>query len=223
MVTYMILWMRRHARDLKGDLEKQAGSALAKGSAKALVLMAFLAVLREGFETVVFLLATFHASGNATVSWLGALLGILLAVVLGYGIYKGGIHINLATVLPDYRHRSGGYRRRAGHDCGAHGQRSRLVELRSDPSLRPLVVGAARHPARVVRDRRPRDPAVPGVDRGHRLAGLSRADAARSCAGRPRSEPPAPTGVAPGPAVPPLMRAITISAQSDDAQPTTKE
>jgi high-affinity iron transporter len=95
MVTYMILWMRRHARDLRGDLEDQAGSALAKGSAKALVLMAFLAVLREGFETVVFLLATFHASGNATASWLGAVLGILLAVVLGYGIYKGGIHINL--------------------------------------------------------------------------------------------------------------------------------
>ena len=66
MVTYMVLWMRRHARDLKGDLEAAAGSALASGSARALVMMAFLAVLREGFETVVFLLATFRASGNAT-------------------------------------------------------------------------------------------------------------------------------------------------------------
>ena len=96
MVTYMVLWMRRHARDLKGDLEGAARSALAHGSAKALVLMAFLAVLREGFETVVFLLATFHASGNATASWAGALLGLALAVVVGYGIYKGGVHINLA-------------------------------------------------------------------------------------------------------------------------------
>lgn len=58
--------------------------------------MAFLAVLREGFETVVFLLATFHASGDATASWLGAVLGILLAVVLGYAIYKGGVHLNLS-------------------------------------------------------------------------------------------------------------------------------
>jgi high-affinity iron transporter len=96
MVTYMVLWMRRHSRDLKGDLEAAAGSALARGSARALVLMAFLAVLREGFETAVFLLATFHASGNATSSWLGALLGIALAVFLGYGIYRGGVRINLS-------------------------------------------------------------------------------------------------------------------------------
>ena len=96
MVTYMVLWMRKHSRDLKGDLEAAAGSALAQGSTKALVAMAFLAVLREGFETVVFLLATFHASGNATLSWVGALLGILLAVVLGYMIYKGGVRINLS-------------------------------------------------------------------------------------------------------------------------------
>src|SRR5580698_9864407 len=96
MVTYMVLWMRRHSRDLKHDLEQQARSALASGSSKALVAMAFLAVLREGFETVVFLLATFHASGNATLSWVGALLGILLAVMLGYAIYKGGLRINLS-------------------------------------------------------------------------------------------------------------------------------
>jgi high-affinity iron transporter len=96
MVTYMVVWMRRHARDLKGDLERAAGSALAEGSSKALVMMAFLAVLREGFETVVFLLATFHASGDATVSWVGAVLGLLLAVLIGYGIYKGGLHLNLS-------------------------------------------------------------------------------------------------------------------------------
>jgi high-affinity iron transporter len=96
MVTYMIMFMRRHARDLKGDLQGAAASALAAGSSRALVLMAFLAVLREGFETAVFLLATFHASGDATTSWLGAVLGILVAVVIGYGIYRGGVRLNLA-------------------------------------------------------------------------------------------------------------------------------
>jgi len=96
MVTYMIMFMRRHARDLKGELQGAAASALASGSSRALVVMAFLAVLREGFETAVFLLATFHASGDASTSWLGAVLGIVLAAVIGYGIYRGGIRLNLA-------------------------------------------------------------------------------------------------------------------------------
>ena len=96
MVTYMIIFMRRNARNLKGELEGAAASALASGSARALVAMAFLAVLREGFETAVFLLATFDASGDATTSWLGAVTGILLAAAVGYGIYRGGVRLNLA-------------------------------------------------------------------------------------------------------------------------------
>jgi high-affinity iron transporter len=96
MVTYMIIFMRRNARNLKGELEGAAASALASGSARALVVMAFLAVLREGFETAVFLLATFDASGDATTSWLGAVIGILLAAAVGYGIYRGGVRLNLA-------------------------------------------------------------------------------------------------------------------------------
>ena len=96
MVTYMIIFMRRHARHLKADLEGTAASALASGTTRALVVMAFLAVLREGFETAVFLLATFEASGNAATSWLGAVIGILLAAGIGYGIYRGGVRLNLA-------------------------------------------------------------------------------------------------------------------------------
>ena len=95
-VTYMILWMRRHARDLKGDLEGHAASALASGSARALVMMAFLGVLREGFETAVFLLATFQNSNDPAVSGLGAVLGVLIAVIVGFLIYKGGLKINMA-------------------------------------------------------------------------------------------------------------------------------
>jgi high-affinity iron transporter len=96
MVTYMVVWMRRHARALKGDLEGAAGSALASGRGSALIGMAFLAVLREGFETAVFLLAAFNASDSPMASGAGALLGILLACALGYGMYRGGVRINLA-------------------------------------------------------------------------------------------------------------------------------
>ena len=96
MVTYMVVWMRRHSRDLKRSLEGAAGSALATGSATALVAMAFLAVLREGLETAVFLLAAFDASSNATDAVIGAALGIAVAIGLGYGIYRGGVRINLS-------------------------------------------------------------------------------------------------------------------------------
>ena len=64
MVTYMVIWMRRHSRELKKQLEGAAGSALESGSGWALVLMAFLAVFREGFETAVFLLAAFNEAAN---------------------------------------------------------------------------------------------------------------------------------------------------------------
>ena len=96
MVTYMIVWMRRHARSLKHDLEGAAGAALAAGSGWALVAMAFLAVLREGFETAVFLLAAFNESDNPATAATGAIVGIAAACALGYGIYSGGFRIDLA-------------------------------------------------------------------------------------------------------------------------------
>jgi high-affinity iron transporter len=97
MVTSMIVWMRRHARELKGQLEGSAAAALAAGSASVLVAMAFLAVLREGFETSVFVLAVLNQpGGNAASDGTGVILGILVAVVIGWGIYRGGVKLNLA-------------------------------------------------------------------------------------------------------------------------------
>lgn len=61
----MIMWMNTNARGLKRDLEGAAGAALGNGSTRALAVMAFLAMLKEGIETSVFLLATFSASTNA--------------------------------------------------------------------------------------------------------------------------------------------------------------
>jgi high-affinity iron transporter len=96
MVTYMVIWMRRNSRNLKGQLEGAAGAALAAGSGLALVAMAFLAVLREGLETVVFLLAAFNETHNSAAAGSGALLGILVAVGLGLAIYRGGVKLNLS-------------------------------------------------------------------------------------------------------------------------------
>ncbi|MGN6586586.1 MAG: iron uptake transporter permease EfeU [Solirubrobacterales bacterium] len=94
-VTYMIVWMRRHARGIKAQLQGEAASALATGSTLALVGMAFLAVLREGFETSVFLLAAFNDATDTTAAGTGAVLGLLAAVAIGLGLYRGGVRINL--------------------------------------------------------------------------------------------------------------------------------
>lgn len=95
MVTSMIVWMARHARGLRHDLESAAGSALAQGSGMALAAMAFLAVLREGLETSVFLLSAFQASTNRAASSGGAVAGILVACVIGWLIYRSGTKIDL--------------------------------------------------------------------------------------------------------------------------------
>ena len=94
-VTYMIVWMRRHARGIKAELQGEAASALAAGSAMALVAMAFLAVLREGFETSVFLLAAFNDATDTTAAGAGAVLGLVAALAIGLGLYRGGVRINL--------------------------------------------------------------------------------------------------------------------------------
>jgi high-affinity iron transporter len=94
-VSYMIVWMRRHARGIKAQLEGDAASALAAGSTLALVGMAFLAVLREGFETSVFLLAAFQDASDTTAAGAGAILGLVAAIAIGLGLYRGGVRINL--------------------------------------------------------------------------------------------------------------------------------
>src|SRR4051794_32775806 len=95
MVSFMIVWMRKHARGMARELRENAGAALAQGSVGALVGMAFFAVIREGMETAVFLLAAFQSATNPATAGLGALLGVLLACGIGWGIYRGGVRINL--------------------------------------------------------------------------------------------------------------------------------
>jgi high-affinity iron transporter len=95
IVTGMIGWMNRHARNLRAELENSAAHALHDGTAWALVGMAFLAVLKEGFETSVFLLAAFQSSTSPLAAGAGAVIGVVIAVVIGIGIYRGGVKINL--------------------------------------------------------------------------------------------------------------------------------
>ncbi|WP_322867501.1 iron uptake transporter permease EfeU [Aquicoccus sp. G2-2] len=94
-VTGMIVWMMHHAHELKHHLQGELSEALGR-SGVALTVMAFLAVLREGFETSVFLLATFSAAQSGALAAIGAALGLAVSVAIGWGIYMGGVRLNLA-------------------------------------------------------------------------------------------------------------------------------
>lgn len=97
MLTYMILWMKKAARSMKRQLQDSVQTALNRGNGQgwALVGMAFLAVAREGLESVFFLLAVFQQSPTWSMP-VGAVLGLLAAVVIGALIYQGGMRLNLA-------------------------------------------------------------------------------------------------------------------------------
>jgi high-affinity iron transporter len=95
MVTWMIFWMRRTARHLKRELESQMSDALALGSV-ALATVAFLTVGREGLETAAIIWATIIGSTTSG-PFVGSTLGILVAVALGWLIYRGALRINLSV------------------------------------------------------------------------------------------------------------------------------
>ncbi len=98
-VTWMIFWMASAARSLSGQLRGQIDRA-AEGARWSLVVVALLAVGREGLETALFLWAATQASTSAGAGSAGPLLGaaggIAVAVVLAYLMYRGALKINLS-------------------------------------------------------------------------------------------------------------------------------
>jgi high-affinity iron transporter len=97
-VTWMVFWMAAHARGLSGELRGKIDVAADAGRS-SLVVVAALAVSREGLETALFLWAATQATTNSTDSTttplIGAALGIATAVAMGYAFYKGVLQINL--------------------------------------------------------------------------------------------------------------------------------
>lgn len=98
VVTWMLFWMRRQARSVKSELHGAVDRALDQGSVAALALLAFVAVIREGLETSLFLVGQAN-SADAGAIWIlvGALIGLGVAAVLGVGFYEGSRRINLAS------------------------------------------------------------------------------------------------------------------------------
>ena len=95
ILTWMIFWMRRQSINVREHLQAQIHSALLRSSSLALVGLAFVVVVREGIETALFLFASTSVAESTTASLFGGLLGLVIAAVIGYSIYKGSARLNL--------------------------------------------------------------------------------------------------------------------------------
>jgi high-affinity iron transporter len=94
VLTWMIFWMRKQAVNIKRELEERIEGAIAAGSAIGLASVVFFAVLREGWETALFLFAISESSSPLATA-VGSVVGLTIAISLGVALYMGSRRLNL--------------------------------------------------------------------------------------------------------------------------------
>lgn len=94
VLTWMIFWMSRQARNIKGELESGVHKAAFEGGKRGLFALAFLAVLREGIELALFLVASVFAS-DVQGTLIGAFLGLGTAILLGWSLFATTVRLDL--------------------------------------------------------------------------------------------------------------------------------
>lgn len=94
VLTGMVFWMRRQAQTMGTDLRDQIGVAIAGGGTLALATVAFVAVVREGFETALFLFVSVGESGAAA-TIIGGAIGFAVSIGLGVAFYRGSLKLDL--------------------------------------------------------------------------------------------------------------------------------
>ena len=94
MLSWMLVWMTENAKALKGEIEGKIGKAIAneKTAGWAVFTLILIAVLREGFEVVIFISAKLQ---GGIVPIIGAIAGLVGAVAIGMALFQFGIRINL--------------------------------------------------------------------------------------------------------------------------------
>ena len=90
VLTYMIFWMTKHSKNIRGELEEKLDIAVSQGELYSIASLAFVAVFREGLETVLFLTTTFVQDAMGTILGViaGAAIVLVLAVLLMRGTYQ---------------------------------------------------------------------------------------------------------------------------------------
>ena len=94
VLTYMVVWMRHQSANISEGLRQEVAMALRSGSGIALFSLAFVAVVREGIETALFLFAATRTA-TAAESLAGGIGGLAVAVGLGWVVFAGSYRLNL--------------------------------------------------------------------------------------------------------------------------------
>ncbi|TVQ42671.1 MAG: hypothetical protein EA365_14885 [Gloeocapsa sp. DLM2.Bin57] len=95
LLSWMLIWMTQQAKSLKSEVESKITQALTeeKNAQRLVFLLVFVAVLQEGFETVLFIVAKFEQEW--LLPGLGAIAGLGVAVILGFLLFKWGVRLNI--------------------------------------------------------------------------------------------------------------------------------
>ena len=93
LIWYVIFWLSKHVSDRK-QIEAETNTAV-QASTWGIFFVIFFSILREGFETAIFLLGSFSMTGSF--SYLGFTIGAALAILIGYLVVVQGKKINLRS------------------------------------------------------------------------------------------------------------------------------
>ena len=94
VLTSMIFWMTKHSKGIKGELEGKIEQAVTRGELYGIAALSFIAVAREGLETVLFLSATFIQDQVGTI--VGAVIGALIVLGISFLLMKGTVNLEIS-------------------------------------------------------------------------------------------------------------------------------
>lgn len=96
VLTYMVFWMHGGGKGMANSINAKVKDAVGSNSVTALAVLAFVSVIREGVETVLFLIGTTKSS-SPTEAFMGGILGLIIAVVAGYAVFRSSKNVNITA------------------------------------------------------------------------------------------------------------------------------
>ena len=93
VLTYMIFWMTKHSKNIRGELQEKIDIAVSQGELFSIASLAFVAVFREGLETVLFLTTTFVQDAAGTI--IGVIAGTAIVLVLAVLLMRGTYQLDI--------------------------------------------------------------------------------------------------------------------------------